>query len=135
LTVTTATNVTGVVAVANGGTGAATANLGRVALNRGAVALTSGATVNTDCALGNVFTLTLGANATLANPTNMVAGATYIWEITQDATGSRTLAYGNAFTWIGGTALALTTTANGVDIISAVYTGTKLRAGSGKGFA
>lgn len=111
------------------------ADLTRVALNVGTVALTSGATVNTDASLGNVFTLTLGINATLANPTNLVAGATYMWIITQDGTGSRTLAYGTTFSWPGGTAPTLTTTAAGVDTITAIYDGTKLRAIANKAFA
>ena len=38
------------------------------------VALTSGTTVNVDATASNVFTLTLSHNATLANPTGLVAG-------------------------------------------------------------
>lgn len=86
------------------------------------------ATINTDASLSNVFTVTLTTNGpyTLANPTNLVAGGTYLWVIRQDATGSRTLAYGNLFKFPGGTAPTLTTTANAVDMISAVYDGTQL---------
>jgi hypothetical protein len=63
------------------------------------IPLTSGATVNWDLSLGNIFTLTLGTNATLANPTNMVAGTYYALSVTQDATGNRTLSYGSAYQW------------------------------------
>ena len=80
-------------------------------------ALTDGATINTDAALSNLFTVTLGGNRTLANPTNLVAGRTYIWAVTQDATGGRTLAYGSAFKWAGGAAPTLTTAADAVDLI------------------
>ena len=93
-----------------------------------ASALTDAATINTDASLCDVFTVTLGGNRTLANPTNLVAGYTYMWVVKQDATGSRTLAYGTTFSWPGGTAPTLTTTANAVDLITAVYDGTKLRA-------
>lgn len=102
--------------------------LTRNAMDFGTYALTYGATTNTDCSKGNVFTLTLTGNATLANPTNMQAGATYQWIVKQDATGSRTLSYGTAFKWANKTAPTLTTAANAVDIITAVYDGTNLNA-------
>jgi hypothetical protein len=112
-----------------------TAQLMRVAINQGTTALTDGATINTDCSLGNVFTVTLGGNRTLANPTNKATGATYQWIITQDGTGSRTLAYGTDFDWVGtgGSAPTLSTTAAEVDVISGVYDGTKIRVGFAKG--
>lgn len=91
-----------------------------------AVALSDGANITTDASLGNVFTVTLGGNRTLDNPTNLVSGFTYIWVVTQDATGSRTLAYGNAFKWPGGAAPTLTTAAGSVDVITAIYNGTSL---------
>lgn len=99
------------------------------------VALTSGSTVSTDASLSNNFTLTLGTNATLANPTNLVAGHVYNWVITQDATGGRTLAYGALFKWPGGTAPVLSTAAGAVDLISAIYDGTRLVANFNKGYA
>jgi hypothetical protein len=91
-------------------------------------ALTDAATINTDTSTSNTFTVTLGGNRTLANPTNLRSGFTYMWIVKQDATGSRTLTYGTAFTWPGGVAPTLTTAANAVDLITAVYDGTKLRA-------
>jgi hypothetical protein len=91
-------------------------------------ALVDAASIATDCDLGNVHTVTIAGNRTLANPTNLQAGATYLWEITQDGTGTRTLAYGAAFTWPGGTAPVLTTTPGAVDVISAVcFDGSTLR--------
>lgn len=79
------------------------------------VSLTSGSTVNTDFALSNYYTLTLAVNATLANPTNLVAGQVGSIEIKQDTTGSRTLAYGTFWKFPSGLIPALTTTANKVD--------------------
>lgn len=86
------------------------------------VGLTDGATIATDASLSNIFTVTLAGNRTLSNPTNLVAGKTYIWQATQDATGTRTLAYGSYFKFPGGTAPTLTTAANSIDIIIGLAT-------------
>lgn len=93
--------------------------------NVAAVALTDAATIATNAALGNVFTVTLGGNRTLANPTNLVSGGTYIWIVTQ-STGSHTLAFGSAFKWPSGVAPTLSTAAGAVDMISSVYNGSIL---------
>jgi hypothetical protein len=84
------------------------------------VALTDGANIATDAALGNVFTVTLGGNRTLDNPTNLVAGRTYVWVITQDGAGGRTLAYGSYFDFPGGTAPTLSTGINDVDLLTGI---------------
>lgn len=86
------------------------------------------ASIETDCDASNSFSVTLGGNRTLANPDTgtQKAGATYVWLITQDGTGSRTLAYGSEFKWPGGVAPILTTAAGAVDIITCISTGTAL---------
>lgn len=99
------------------------------------VALTDATSIATDASASNNFTVTLGGNRTLANPTNLVAGHVYNWVITQDATGSRTLAYGNLFKWPGGTTPVLSTGAGAVDLISAIYDGTRLVSNFNKGYA
>lgn len=99
------------------------------------VALTDATSIATDASTSNNFTVTLAGNRTLANPTNLVAGHVYNWIITQDATGSRTLAYGNLFKWPGGTTPVLSTTGASVDLISAIYDGTRLVANFNKGYA
>jgi len=89
------------------------------AAQRGAVvALTDGATITADFALANNFSVTLGGNRTLGNPTNVVVGQSGVIKITQDATGSRTLAYGSSWDFSGGVAPTLTITANAVDILA-----------------
>ncbi len=98
----------------------------RVVLNQGTVALTDAATVATDCSLGNVFTVTLGGNRTFGAPTNMKAGSTYIYIITQDATGTRTGTWNAAFKFPAGTDPTLTTTAAAVDVVSFVCDGTSM---------
>ena len=82
------------------------------------VALTDASSISTDLSLGNNFSVTLGGNRTLANPTNIVAGQSGVIVITQDATGSRTLAYGSYFKFPAGTAPTLTTAANSVDVLA-----------------
>lgn len=89
------------------------------------IALADAASIATNAALGNIFEVTLGGNRTLANPTNLDDG-TYIWIITQDGTGSRTLAYDSLFKFPGGITPTLTTTAGAVDILTAIYDGTSL---------
>lgn len=106
----------------------ARSNLGAAALavaqsftaaQRGAIsALTDGATITADLALANNFSVTLGGNRTLANPTNITAGQGGVITITQDGTGSRTLAYGSYWKFPSGTAPTLTTTASAVDVLA-----------------
>ena len=89
------------------------------AAQRGSVvALTDGATITPDFALANNFSVTLGGNRTLANPTNITAGQSGVIAITQDGTGSRTLAYGSYWKFASGTAPTLTTTAAAVDVLA-----------------
>jgi len=89
------------------------------AAQRGSVvALTDGATITPDFALANNFSVTLGGNRTLANPTNLTVGQSGVIKVTQDGTGSRTLAYGSNWDFAGGTAPTLTTTASAVDILA-----------------
>mgnify|MGYP006281910605 FL=1 len=91
------------------------------AQQRGAIsALTDGTTITPDFSLANNFSVTLGGNRTLANPTNLTAGASGAIFITQDGTGSRTLAYGSYWDFSGGTAPTLTTAASAIDVL--VYT-------------
>lgn len=86
------------------------------AAQRGAItALTDGSTITPDFAVANNFSVTLGGNRTLANPSNIVAGQSGSLFITQDGTGSRTLAFGSYWDFAGGTAPTLTTTAGAVD--------------------
>ena len=82
------------------------------------VALTDAATVAVDLSLGNNFTLTLAGNRTLGAPTNATAGQSGVIVVSQDTTGSRTLAYNSVFKFAGGTAPTLTTTASAVDVLA-----------------
>lgn len=83
-------------------------------------ALTDGSTITPDLADSNNFSVTLGGNRTLANPSNIVAGQSGSFFITQDGTGSRTLAYGSNYDFSGGTAPTLSTSSGAVDRIDYV---------------
>lgn len=87
------------------------------------VAVTFSATaMAVDCALSNVFTVTMSGNVTTA-PTfsNLKNGQTINWFITQDATGTRTMTWPASFKWPGGSAGVLSTGANDVDLLVATY--------------
>ena len=79
-------------------------------------ALTDGTTITPDFTQGNNFSVTLGGNRTMANPTSPTVGQSGVMYISQDATGSRTLAWGAYYKFPnGGGAPILTTTASAVD--------------------
>lgn len=80
--------------------------------------LTDGATIdwngNTN---GQVVAVTLEGNRTMNAPTNIQQYAMYVLRVTQDGTGSRTLAYNAAFKFGTAGAPVLTTTASKTDIL------------------
>ncbi len=86
------------------------------------VVLTDAATIATDASRSNQFFVTLGGNRTLGQPTNPTHGQKCIWVVSQDATGSRTLAYHSVFRFgTSVTSPTLSTTAGMQDYIGAVY--------------
>ncbi len=95
--------------------------------------LADGATITPDFATSCNFTVTLGGNRAMANPSNPVAGQSGSIFIVQDGTGSRTLTWGTSWEFPAGTAPTLSTTASAVDrvdyivrsstSIQAVFTG------------
>jgi hypothetical protein len=82
--------------------------------------LTDGATITPDFTANTTFSVTLGGNRTMANPTSPIAGQTGSIFIVQDGTGSRTLSWGSYWDFIGGTAPTLSTGANAVDRVDYV---------------
>lgn len=75
-------------------------------------------TVTIDFNLGNNFAVAMQGNYTLANPLNQIGGQSGQITLTQDSTGSRTLAYAGNWKFAGGSAPTLTTTSNAVDILA-----------------
>lgn len=81
------------------------------------VALTDAATVAWDMSTGIDFSLTLGGNRTLGNPTNTVVGRRGRIQVNQDGTGSRTLTLSSNLKTVGGAALSLSTGAGDKDFL------------------
>lgn len=71
-------------------------------------------------------TVTLTANRTLDNPTNMQAGAIVVLKVVQDGVGGHTLNYGTAFKWAGASAPVSAPGANAVTILTFICDGTNL---------
>lgn len=103
---------------ANGAVLASETNIFGAAQRIGVVPLTDGATITPDFDLSNNFSLTISGNRTLVNPSNLTAGQAGQIVITQDGTGSRTLAYGSYWKFSGGTAPTLSTAAGSVDVLA-----------------
>jgi len=75
-----------------------------------------------DCALSNVFTVTMTANITAAPVlSNAKDGQTINWFFTQDGTGGRTAIWPSSFKWPGGSTGVLSTTSSSVDLLVATY--------------
>lgn len=86
------------------------------------VAMSDGATITPNLDLGKVFTVTLGGARTLGTPINGIDGHSYIFIISQDATGSRTLGYSPFYRFgTDVTSPTLSTTAGRNDYIGMVY--------------
>lgn len=83
----------------------------------GYVALTDAATVAVDMSAGFNFSLTLGGNRTLGAPSNTKNGQKGSIVITQDGTGTRTLAYHANWKFAGGTDPTLSTAAGTIDVL------------------
>ena len=77
--------------------------------------LTDASTITIDFATSNNFTVTLGGNRTMANPSNPVVGQSGSIFIVQDGTGSRTLSWSSYWDWPNGAAPTLSTAASAVD--------------------
>lgn len=122
---------TGAALFAGGNIGAATAtslaatgSVSAAVFSSTPQALTDGATVTWDLNAGQYATVTLGGNRTLSI-TNTATGKSGCVVVTQDGTGSRTLAL-PASSKVGGGgsgAVTLSTTAGAVDILCVLYVG------------
>jgi hypothetical protein len=98
------------------------------AAQRGTIsALTDGATITPDFAVANNFSVTLGGNRTLANPSNLTAGQSGAIWVTQDGSGGRSVSYDSYWDFTGGTPPNMVTTANAVNcIVYAVQSSTRI---------
>lgn len=99
--------------------------------------LTDGASIDWNGASnGQVVAVTIAGNRTMNAPTNIKQYALYLMRVTQDGTGSRTLAWNAAYKFGSDGAPTLTTTAGKTDILSFIggssstleYLGSRLNA-------
>ena len=94
-------------------------------LNYSESTITDQATVTLDASTQDVCKLTLGANRTMAAPTNNTTGQFISILVIQDGTGSRTLTWNAVFEFAEDTAPTLTTTAAKGDVFVFRYNGSK----------
>jgi hypothetical protein len=150
----TAANVTGTVAVGNGGTGLTTLTAGYIPYGNGTsafgnesnltydatnnrlgvvgtgyspnITLTDAATIAWDTTTGQVATFTfVSSNRTMGAPTSLVSGAFYALAVIQNS-GSNTLTWNSVFKWTAGTAPTLSTAASAKDYFVFRSDGTNL---------
>lgn len=90
------------------------------------IPLTDGATITPDLRQGNIQTVTLGGNRTVANPTECQVSNGFLWAIRlrQDASPPRTVTWGAKYRWPGGIAPTLTAIANKSDYFLFAYNAT-----------
>jgi hypothetical protein len=82
------------------------------------VTLTDAATIAVNMGTGINFTVTLGGNRTLGNPTNEKPGQSGMIEVVQDATGGRTLSFGNQYKFADGVAPTIASAANAKSVLA-----------------
>ena len=126
LTVTTSASIGGTLAIGTSAIKMLTINGPALSV---VVSLTDATSITSDFDVGQNFALTLADNRTLAAPTNLDSGQVGSIFITQDGTGSRTLAFNTVWKFPGGTVPTLSTTAGAVDRIDyIVFSGTAVQA-------
>jgi hypothetical protein len=89
------------------------------------VPLIDASPILTDASLSNSFSVTLTAARTFANPTSGLEGATYIWFIKQNVSGSKVGTFSSDFLFPGGVAPVLSTDPNAVDMVMGFYLNSK----------
>ena len=81
------------------------------------VTLTDAASIALNLTTGTNFVVSLGGNRTLENPSNAAVGQTGQIYVIQDGTGSRTLAFGDAYNFPNNSTPVMSTSASSVDLL------------------
>lgn len=100
------------------------------ATTRTVITLTDATTIAVNAALGNFFRVTITANRIMGAPSNPTDGQLILFAIKQDGTGSRTVDWATSTAYVFGTDVptpVLSTTAQKVDYLGFVYSGTGLK--------
>jgi hypothetical protein len=82
------------------------------------VPLTDGPTIAWDMTGGINFSVTLGGNRTLANPTGMIVGRSGLLQVNMDSVGGRTLSFGSQYFFDSDTAPVIGTGANKMNFLN-----------------
>lgn len=119
---TVVTSVNGITPNSSGAVTLPGSAISGVRLVKAPVTLTDAASIATDASAADLFRVVIAGNRTLANPANPTDGQLVRWEITQDGTGSRTLALDTKFL-LGADlpSVVLSTAAGLTDVLGAVY--------------
>lgn len=88
--------------------------------------LTEAANIAVDGAVNDVFKITLTGNRNMSNPTNLVPGKLYTFQITQDASGNRNLTWGDKYIFSPGSSGAVGMTASKTTVLLFSSDGTSL---------
>ena len=91
-------------------------------------------TINTDASLSNTFTVTLSGSCSMTNPTNLISGGTYIWNVDQDNSGGHSLSYDTYFKFPNGQSTTITASASAKNTLTCIYDGFILRCAIQKDF-
>lgn len=83
---------------------------------------------------GNLYSIVLSENSRLQNPSAPIKGATYMFLINQNATGTWTLSYGDQFIFPDGIAPTIDLSGNSKNLMTTIYDGTKFLVVSIKNF-
>lgn len=88
--------------------------------------LVEAATISVDGATNDVFKITLTGNRAVGNPVNLIPGKLYTFQIKQDATGGRTLTWGDKYIFSSGTPVSISTEATKTTVLLFSSDGTSL---------
>ena len=92
------------------------------ALAPAVVILTDAPTIAVNASLGNDFRVTINGDRTMGNPSNPVNGEQILFQITQGAGGSFTIAWGGAYDFSGALPQpTLSTAAGKTDLLGFIY--------------
>lgn len=88
--------------------------------------LTDGATINWNLDDAQIASVTIAGNRSLAAPTNMKNGGTYILRVKQNGTGGNTMSWNAVYKFIGAVSPTISSAANALDIFTFVSDGTNM---------
>ena len=75
-------------------------------------------TINWNVDSGTVASVVLTGSPTMAAPSNLKPGATYVLRVIQDSSGNKNITWNSAFKWPSGVTPVLSTAANSIDLFT-----------------